>query len=100
MARYPQQVLFVLPVPDEWSHKAMATMKKCMYNAGYLEHRQSENLRFITESEAAAIYIMKTLNEHHLSVGCKYAFIIYIIYYYCTTMTQELVFHISFILNR
>ncbi|KAF0416226.1 actin-like ATPase domain-containing protein [Gigaspora margarita] len=69
---YPQQVLFVLPVPAEWSHKAKATMKKCMYNAGYLDDRQSEKLKFITESEAAAIYCMRILNEHRLSVGSSF----------------------------
>ncbi|RIB00075.1 hypothetical protein C2G38_2235751 [Gigaspora rosea] len=64
--KYPKQVLFVLSVPpvNKWSHEAIATMKKCMYSAGYLEHRQSENLTFITESEAAAIYCMNTLYEH------------------------------------
>ncbi|CAG8734623.1 17703_t:CDS:10, partial [Racocetra persica] len=67
--QYPQQVRFVLPVPDHWGYKSKAIMRECMYNAGYLEHRQSENLEFITVSEAAAIYCLKTMNEYHLSVG-------------------------------
>ncbi|CAG8551071.1 1869_t:CDS:2, partial [Dentiscutata erythropus] len=49
--RYPQQVRFVVSVPAEWQYEAKAVMR---------------------ESEAAAIYCMKTLNEHHLSVGSSF----------------------------
>ncbi|RIB06646.1 hypothetical protein C2G38_2046625 [Gigaspora rosea] len=70
--RYPSQVRFVVSVPAEWHHEAKAIMRECMYSAGYLEHRASENLEFTTEPEAAAIYCMKTLNEHHLSVGSSF----------------------------
>ncbi|CAG8462463.1 11503_t:CDS:10 [Dentiscutata heterogama] len=67
---YPQQIRFVLPVPAEWNDEARAIMRLCMYNAGYLGHRQSENLVFITEPEAIAIYCMKTLTSF-LIVDCK-----------------------------
>ncbi|CAG8730894.1 16941_t:CDS:2, partial [Racocetra fulgida] len=33
----------------EMSYEAKAILRECMYNAGYLEHRQSENLEFVTE---------------------------------------------------
>ncbi|CAH1766441.1 5692_t:CDS:2, partial [Entrophospora sp. SA101] len=67
--KYPQQVRFVISVPAEWGHDARAVMRECMYNAGYLEARQSDNLEFTTEPEAAAIYCIKTLAEHNLAVG-------------------------------
>ncbi|CAB4473660.1 unnamed protein product [Rhizophagus irregularis] len=70
--RYPQQVRFVLSVPSEWHHDAKAIMRECMFNAGYLENRQSENLEFTTEPEAAAVYCMKSLTEHHLSAGSSF----------------------------
>ncbi|RHZ71894.1 hypothetical protein Glove_249g8 [Diversispora epigaea] len=70
--RYPAQIRFVVSVPAEWHHEAKATMRECMYNAGYLEHRQSENLEFTTEPEAAAIYCMKSLSEHRLSAGSSF----------------------------
>ncbi|GES81301.1 hypothetical protein GLOIN_2v1762633 [Rhizophagus clarus] len=70
--RYPQQVRFVLSVPAEWHHDAKAIMRECMFNAGYLDNRQSENLEFTTEPEAAAVYCMKSLTEHHLSAGSSF----------------------------
>ncbi|CAB5341566.1 unnamed protein product [Rhizophagus irregularis] len=70
--RYPQQVRFVLSVPSEWHHDAKAIMRECMFNAGYLDNRQSENLEFTTEPEAAAVYCMKSLTEHHLSAGSSF----------------------------
>ncbi|CAG8681881.1 16539_t:CDS:10, partial [Acaulospora morrowiae] len=70
--RYPSQVRFVCSVPAEWHHEAKAIMRECLYNAGYLDHRLSENLEFTTEPEAAAIYCMQSLNEHRLSVGSSF----------------------------
>ncbi|CAJ0911447.1 796_t:CDS:2 [Entrophospora sp. SA101] len=70
--KYPQQVRFVISVPAEWGHDARAVMRECMYNAGYLEARQSDNLEFTTEPEAAAIYCIKTLAEHNLAVGSSF----------------------------
>ncbi|CAG8679289.1 3691_t:CDS:2 [Cetraspora pellucida] len=64
--QYPQQVRFVLPVPDEWDNEAKTIMRGCMHKAGYLDNRDSENIVFITESEAATNYCMKSLNEPNL----------------------------------
>ncbi|CAG8782594.1 24930_t:CDS:2, partial [Gigaspora rosea] len=44
-----QQVRFVLSLAVEWDYESKAIMRECVYNAGYLEHRQSENLVFITK---------------------------------------------------
>ncbi|CAG8485693.1 21175_t:CDS:10 [Cetraspora pellucida] len=72
--RYPQQVRFVLPIPAEWLAIFIIDLADvlCMYNAGCLEHMQSENIVFITQPEAAAIYCLKNLNVHHLSVGSSF----------------------------
>ncbi|CAG8691510.1 11749_t:CDS:10, partial [Racocetra persica] len=48
-------------------HEVKATVRECMHNAGYIEHRQSENLVFI--SECCRNLLIETLNEHNLSVG-------------------------------
>ncbi|CAG8547937.1 15916_t:CDS:2 [Acaulospora colombiana] len=66
------KVRFVCSVPAEWHHEAKAIMRECMYNAGYLDHRLSENLEFTTEPEAAAIYCMKSLNEYRLTPGSSF----------------------------
>uniref|UniRef100_U9TWG5 Hsp70 family protein n=1 Tax=Rhizophagus irregularis (strain DAOM 181602 / DAOM 197198 / MUCL 43194) TaxID=747089 RepID=U9TWG5_RHIID len=59
-----ENVLLVLSVPAEYSEKDKSIMRKCAYNAGLINVKNSKNLEFITESEAAAIYCMNNkLNE-------------------------------------
>ncbi|RIB02034.1 hypothetical protein C2G38_2255839 [Gigaspora rosea] len=50
-----QQVRFVLSLAVEWDYESKAIMRECVYNAGYLEHRQSENLVFITKRKLSVI---------------------------------------------
>ncbi|KAF0557275.1 actin-like ATPase domain-containing protein [Gigaspora margarita] len=58
-----RNVLLVFSVPAEFSEKAKAIMRGCIYNAELIETLDSENLQFTTEPEAAAIYCMEILRE-------------------------------------
>ncbi|PKY57743.1 hypothetical protein RhiirA4_549787 [Rhizophagus irregularis] len=59
-----ENVLLVLSVPAEYSEKDKSIMRKCAYNAGLIKNKNSKNLQFITEPEAAAIYCVENkLNE-------------------------------------
>ncbi|CAB4382159.1 unnamed protein product [Rhizophagus irregularis] len=42
---------------------------QCAFKAGLLKDLYSQNLKFITESEAIAIFCMKYLKTHNISVG-------------------------------
>ncbi|KAF0553314.1 actin-like ATPase domain-containing protein [Gigaspora margarita] len=53
------QVLLVLTVPAEFSEKTKKIVKECMYNANLIKSKDSINVQFTTEPEAAAIYCMK-----------------------------------------
>ncbi|RIA82063.1 hypothetical protein C1645_789124, partial [Glomus cerebriforme] len=59
-------------IPAEFDDNAIVIIRECAFKAGLLNDRYSQNLRFITEPEAAAIHCMKSLKEHNLSVGAKF----------------------------
>ncbi|CAG8562804.1 uncharacterized protein OCT59_009876 [Rhizophagus irregularis] len=60
-----ENVLVVITVPAEYSEKDKAIMRECAYDAGLIIERESKNLQFTTEPEAAAIYCM----ENNLKVN-------------------------------
>ncbi|GES97122.1 hypothetical protein GLOIN_2v1474266 [Rhizophagus clarus] len=64
---YFKNILLVIPVPAEFSEKSKAILRKCAYNAELIEKEYSTNLQFITESEAAAMYCMKNLENQVLA---------------------------------
>ncbi|KAG9291214.1 hypothetical protein G9A89_021716 [Geosiphon pyriformis] len=64
--RFPQQVLFVMSVPAEWSDEARGMLRSMAFEAGLIEERYSRNLEFTTEPEAAAIHCISILKEHSL----------------------------------
>ncbi|PKY62294.1 hypothetical protein RhiirA4_488537, partial [Rhizophagus irregularis] len=66
------QVLLIFTIPTEFDDNAILIMRECIYTAGLLKDRYSRNLRFITEPDAGAIYCMKSLKEHNLSVGANF----------------------------
>ncbi|CAG8791355.1 35958_t:CDS:2, partial [Gigaspora margarita] len=47
-------------------------MRQCIYDAGLINHSGTQNLKFTTEPEAAAVHCMKVLKEHGLKIGDKY----------------------------
>ncbi|CAG8435969.1 8613_t:CDS:10 [Ambispora gerdemannii] len=66
------QIRFVFSVPAEWGPQTRGIMRECIYHAGYLETKNSYNLEFISEPEAAAIFCMQIMKEHGLTVGGKF----------------------------
>ncbi|PKY56643.1 actin-like ATPase domain-containing protein [Rhizophagus irregularis] len=54
-----ESVLIVITVPAEYSEKDKAIMRECVHKAGLIKEKESKNLQFTTEPEAAAIYCME-----------------------------------------
>ncbi|CAG8435939.1 8607_t:CDS:2 [Ambispora gerdemannii] len=63
------KIRFVFSVPAEWAPKTRGILRECIYKAGFLTEKYSDNLEFISEPEAAAIFCMSILKEHELKVG-------------------------------
>ncbi|CAB4381776.1 unnamed protein product [Rhizophagus irregularis] len=62
-----ENALLVVTIPDEYTEKDKEIMKKCLFDANLIQNDISQNLQFVTESEAAAIYCMKNeLQESNL----------------------------------
>ncbi|CAJ0913549.1 18596_t:CDS:10 [Entrophospora sp. SA101] len=54
-------------------NRTIGVLQECIYAAGYLENENSNNnLEFITEPEAVALYCMDKLNEHLLKEGSTF----------------------------
>ncbi|CAG8609909.1 15215_t:CDS:2 [Funneliformis mosseae] len=67
---FDKQVVVVLTIPAEFDDDAITIMRKCAFNAKLIPTEYSQNLKFTTEPEAAAINSMDTLkNEHKLGPG-------------------------------
>ncbi|CAB4494376.1 unnamed protein product [Rhizophagus irregularis] len=67
------QVRFVFTVPAEWRPHTIGILQECIHKAGFTEKKQSNNnLEFITEPEAAAIYAMGKLEEHKVKAGSSF----------------------------
>ncbi|CAJ0858281.1 2975_t:CDS:2 [Entrophospora sp. SA101] len=62
-----KNVRLVLTVPAEFNEQAIATMRECAFNAKLINVKNTQNLQFTTEPEAAAIHCMKVLKEHSLT---------------------------------
>ncbi|PKC05328.1 hypothetical protein RhiirA5_421046 [Rhizophagus irregularis] len=56
-------------IPAEFDDNEILIMRECIFKAGLLKDQYSRNLRFITESDAGAIYCMGSLKEHNFPVG-------------------------------
>ncbi|PKC13941.1 actin-like ATPase domain-containing protein [Rhizophagus irregularis] len=56
------QVLVILTVPAEFNNDAILIMRDCAFKAELTNARNSRNLKFITEPEAAAVHCMNFLS--------------------------------------
>ncbi|CAB4375419.1 unnamed protein product [Rhizophagus irregularis] len=63
------QVLLIFTIPADFDDNEILIMRECIFKAGLLKDQYSRNLRFITESDAGAIYCMGSLKEHNFPVG-------------------------------
>ncbi|CAI2171548.1 4791_t:CDS:2 [Funneliformis geosporum] len=63
------QVIIILTVPAEFDNKALSIMRDCAFKAGLTNEKNSRNLKFITEPEAAAIHCMKFLSDNGITSG-------------------------------
>jgi molecular chaperone DnaK (HSP70) len=59
----PKRLGFVITLPPAWSHEAKNTMKEAVKRANLGSRDDQQNLMFITETEAAAIYCEKYFGE-------------------------------------
>ncbi|RIA78874.1 hypothetical protein C1645_882964 [Glomus cerebriforme] len=59
-------VKIVLTVPAEYDDKAIAIFRECVFNAGLIKNKYSNNLKITTETEATAIYCLNsTMRDEH-----------------------------------
>ncbi|CAG8504961.1 9394_t:CDS:2 [Funneliformis mosseae] len=64
------KVLIVLTIPAEFDDDAIAIMRECAFHAGLVNEKNSRNLIFTTEPEAAAVYCLNSLEKvHNLKPG-------------------------------
>ncbi|CAB4473676.1 unnamed protein product [Rhizophagus irregularis] len=63
--KFFEHVLLVISIPTEFDDRAKDTMRKCLYNAGLTNSKESNKIEFTTEPEAAAIYCMRNLEEQN-----------------------------------
>ncbi|CAB4434619.1 unnamed protein product [Rhizophagus irregularis] len=54
-----ENVLIIITVPAEYLEKDKEIMRECAYKARLIKEKESKNLQFTTEPEAAAIYCME-----------------------------------------
>ncbi|CAG8480448.1 3807_t:CDS:2 [Acaulospora colombiana] len=69
LLEFYRQVLLVLTVPAEFDNNAISIMRECALKADLIDTKDSPNLIFTTEPEAAAVYCMNSLKEHDLEIG-------------------------------
>ncbi|CAB5341396.1 unnamed protein product [Rhizophagus irregularis] len=50
---------------NKFDDRAKDTKRKCLYNAGLTNSKESNKIEFTTEPEAAAIYCMRNLEEQN-----------------------------------
>ncbi|CAB4459700.1 unnamed protein product [Rhizophagus irregularis] len=67
-----KQVLIIMTIPAEFDIQAIDTMRECLLKAEIIDKKKSENLKFTTEPEAAAIHCMKILKELRIGVDSSY----------------------------
>ncbi|KAF0520399.1 actin-like ATPase domain-containing protein [Gigaspora margarita] len=67
-----RMVRLAITVPAGFTEETKTIMRQCMYDAGLINNSGTQNLKFTTEPEAAAVHCMKVLKEHGLRIGDKY----------------------------
>ncbi|GBC00593.1 hypothetical protein RclHR1_03900010 [Rhizophagus clarus] len=63
-----KQVLIIMTVPAEFDNQSISVMRQCAFDAKLINSKNSPNLKFTTEPEAAAINCMDILKELDVSV--------------------------------
>ncbi|GES81269.1 hypothetical protein GLOIN_2v1502209 [Rhizophagus clarus] len=69
-------VLLVISIPAEFDDRAKDTMRKCLYNAGLTDSKESNKVEFTTEPEAAAIYCMRNLRGQNEMISINASFMV------------------------
>ncbi|CAG8642102.1 37601_t:CDS:2 [Gigaspora margarita] len=67
-----RMVRLIATVPAEFTEDTKSIMRYCMYEANLINNSGTQNLKFTTEPEAAAVHCMKEFNQHGLKTGDKY----------------------------
>ncbi|RHZ69020.1 hypothetical protein Glove_291g45 [Diversispora epigaea] len=70
------QILLIMTVPAEYSHRDKQTMRECAHLAGLIGTLNSETLQFTSEPEAAAIYCFTMQSLRELYSGDKKGFMV------------------------
>ncbi|UZO09773.1 uncharacterized protein OCT59_029986 [Rhizophagus irregularis] len=60
----------------EFDDRARNTMRKCLYNAGLTDCKESKKVEFTTEPEAAAIYCMRNLKGQNEMIPINASFMV------------------------
>ncbi|GES97262.1 hypothetical protein GLOIN_2v1783294 [Rhizophagus clarus] len=66
---FERNVLYILTVPAEFDDEAIEAFRECVFDAGLLKDKDSNNIRIITEPEAASIQCLNSISEHNLNPG-------------------------------
>ncbi|RHZ72303.1 hypothetical protein Glove_243g60 [Diversispora epigaea] len=62
---FHENIMIVLTVPAEFNDNAISILRECALNAELIKEKDSGNLIFTTEPEAAAIHSMDSLKKEH-----------------------------------
>ncbi|RGB33590.1 hypothetical protein C1646_743233 [Rhizophagus diaphanus] len=71
-----EHVLLIISIPAEFDDRAKDTMRKCLYNAGLTNSKESKQVEFTTEPEAAAIYCMRNLKGQNKVIPINASFMV------------------------
>ncbi|CAG8601144.1 13543_t:CDS:2 [Rhizophagus irregularis] len=74
--KFFEHVLLVISIPAEFDDRAKDTMRKCLYNAGLTNSKESNKVEFTTEPEAAAIYCMRNLEGQNKPISINESFMV------------------------
>ncbi|CAB5341340.1 unnamed protein product [Rhizophagus irregularis] len=78
----PRQLSYDKAISDylrelaEFDDRAKDTMRKCLYNAGLTNSKESNKVEFTTEPEAAAIYCMRNLEGQNKPISINESFMV------------------------
>ncbi|CAG8465784.1 7747_t:CDS:10 [Ambispora leptoticha] len=72
---FHNDVQIVMTIPAEFIENTKAIMRKCAFDAGLINKKDSENLTFTTEPEAAALYCLHYVHDYQLG-DCEHYMIV------------------------
>ncbi|PKY52283.1 actin-like ATPase domain-containing protein [Rhizophagus irregularis] len=74
--KFFEHVLLVISIPAEFDDRAKDIMRKCLYNAGLTNSKESKKVEFTTEPEAAAVYCMRNLKGQNDMIPVNASFMV------------------------